>query len=375
MRNPAARNPADCIAFGSWRQARAAGVSAPVLHNRRDTLAVSAAPTRESLKPAEAQEHGATQPAQALQQSWKTRKAAAPADTMRARGEPKPVSDTARACDTCKAVSAQPDTVHKAGAKSGGCAADTAPPWVYPDPSGGLHRHAVRVVLVSTKPCVVEWKADSAAPFKTYNGDSISITSTSTIFFKAHDSCSNVMDERQEYYEIATEDAGKHCPPDMEFVKAGQTRFCIDHYEWPNRFKAIPQSFISLFSAEDSCLSVGKRLCNSDEWTLACTGPYAWKYPYGNSYEPRACVSRDTTARPSGSKPECRGYFEVFDMAGNLAEWTDTRSDKNPAFFNVRGGFWDSGPHTGCFDTRYSYYPQNRHNPVGFRCCKDAASR
>jgi hypothetical protein len=37
----------------------------------------------------------------------------------------------------------------------------------------------------------------------------------------------------------------------------------------------------------------------------------------------------------------------------------------------VMGGFWQSGPRSGCFDIRYSYFPQNRHNPVGFRCCKD----
>jgi Sulfatase-modifying factor enzyme 1 len=255
------------------------------------------------------------------------------------------------------------------------CAGDTTPPWVYPDPAGGLHRHAVHVVLSATKPCVIEWKSDSAAPLVVYKGDTINIASSTTLFFRAHDSCGNVMDEREEFYEISTEETAKYCPPDMEFVKAGQTRFCIDHYEWPNRLKAMPLSFVSLYSAVDSCVSVGKRLCTSDEWTLACTGPYGWKYPYGNSYEPLACVSHDTTARPSGSKPECRGYFEVFDMAGNLAEWTNTRSDRNQQFFNVRGGFWESGPHTGCFDVRYSYYPQNRHNPVGFRCCKAASSQ
>jgi hypothetical protein len=249
------------------------------------------------------------------------------------------------------------------------------PPWVYPDPSGGLHRHPVRIVLVSTKPCAIEWKIDSAGTYAAYKDDTISIAFTTTIFFKAHDSCNNIMDERQEYYEIAAEETATFCPPDMEYVKAGQTRFCIDHYEWPNKFKAMPQSFISLYNAADSCASVGKHLCKADEWTLACTGPYGWKYPYGNAYEPHACVTHDTTARPSGSRPECRGYFEVFDMAGNLAEWTDTRSDQNPAFYDVRGGFWDSDAHTSCFDKRYSYYPQNRHNPVGFRCCKNAAPR
>jgi formylglycine-generating enzyme required for sulfatase activity len=58
-------------------------------------------------------------------------------------------------------------------------------------------------------------------------------------------------------------------------------------------------------------------------------------------------------------------------MAGNLAEWTSTRSSKNDRFYNVMGGFWESGPQSTCFDKRYSYFPQNRHNPVGFRCCSE----
>ncbi|HAJ79773.1 MAG TPA: hypothetical protein DCO75_08365, partial [Fibrobacteres bacterium] len=76
-----------------------------------------------------------------------------------------------------------------------------------------------------------------------------------------------------------------------------------------------------------------------------------------------------------GKKPECRGYFGVFDMSGNLAEWTGTKSGKNSRFYNVMGGFWESGPQSGCFDARYSYFPQNRHNPVGFRCCSNARPR
>jgi hypothetical protein len=277
--------------------------------------------------------------------------------------------DTALAApDTARAAA---DTV--SAAVPGPCAGDTVPPWVYPDPAGGLHRTAISVMFAATKPCSIQWKQDSAGPWKTYAGDTIRIAATTTLRFRAHDSCGNTMDEREEYYEIKPEETSRFCPKDMEYVRVGEVAFCIDKYEWPNRKKVVPLSFVSLYNAMDSCLSAGKRLCTTDEWTLACTGPYGSKYPYGNTYEPHACVSHDSTARPSGSKPECRGYFEVFDMAGNRAEWTNTRSIRNPQFFNVKGGFWESGPHSSCFEVHYSYYPQNRHNPVGFRCCKDAA--
>jgi len=252
------------------------------------------------------------------------------------------------------------------------CSGDTAAPWVYPDPSGGLHHKAIEVTFASTKPCMIEWRTDSAAPWVIYKGESIPVKTTTTLYFRGQDSCGNRMAAREESYEIRPEETGKYCPDGMEYVSVGATRFCIDRYEWPNKKGTIPRSFVSLYQATDSCVSENKHLCTSDEWTLACTGPYGWHYPYGAAYEPHACVTQDTAARASGSKPECRGYFGVFDMAGNLAEWTNTKSNRNPQFYNVKGGFWESGPRSGCFDVRYSYYPQNRHNPVGFRCCREA---
>jgi len=253
------------------------------------------------------------------------------------------------------------------------CAGDTVAPWVFPDPSGGLHRKQILVTLESTKkPCAIEWKTDSSAPWKPYL-QPIALATSTTLFFRAHDSCGNAMENRQEKYEIDLTQPTKFCPENMEFVKAGQTVLCIDKYEWPNKKGVVPQTYISLYQAMDSCVAAGKHLCSTDEWTLACTGPYGWQYPYGDSYERHACVTNDTVARPSGSKPECRGYFDVFDMAGNCAEWTSTRSTKNRQFYNVKGGFWESGLRSTCFETKYSYYPQNRHNPVGFRCCKEAA--
>jgi hypothetical protein len=253
-----------------------------------------------------------------------------------------------------------------------GCETDTTAPWVYTDPAGGLHHSPVSVRLFSTKPAAIEWKTGAGEPWKSYKGESILIEKTTTIHLQAQDSCGNRMKEREEIYELRPEDTSRLCPPDMERVAVGATSFCIDRYEWPNVKGRLPRTYVSVYQAMDTCASVGKRLCTSDEWTVACSGPYGWKYPYGAGYELYACLTNDTTTRPSGSRSECRGYFEIFDMSGNCAEWTSTKSSQNMHFYNVMGGFWESGPQSGCFDVRYSYFPQNRHNPVGFRCCKDA---
>lgn len=251
------------------------------------------------------------------------------------------------------------------------CVEDTIAPWVFPDPSGGLHYEALKVRLKCTEEAQIFWKYKNEASWKIYSGRPIAINETISICYKATDKCGNKMAVKCEDYEIGERTETKNCPDDMVNIKMGTVNFCIDKYEWPNIKGKKPRANISIYQAQDSCFTKGKRLCKTEEWSLACAGVYSWKYAYGNKYESFACNTRDTTVYRSGMKPECRGYFEIYDMSGNLAEWTDTKSKKNPEFFNVMGGFWQSGSQSDCFTPRYSYYPQNHHNPVGFRCCKD----
>ncbi|MFP4416520.1 MAG: formylglycine-generating enzyme family protein [Chitinivibrionales bacterium] len=287
-----------------------------------------------------------------------------------------PKKDTALTADTAAADTTIADTTDSLALQEQDdpCDEDTTSPWIYPEPAGGLHRQITDVSLVSSEKLDIQWRLGEHGQWRTYSGRPIRIDSSQTLFYRGKDSCGNEMAVRSEYYEIRISDVDGYCPEDMEYVEIGDSRFCIDRYEWPNRKGAVPQAYISIYHAKDSCFTVGKRLCTSEEWSMACAGAYGWKYPYGGDYEPRACNTTGDSARAAGSNPECRGYFNVYDMAGNLAEWTDTRARENTSFYNVMGGFWDSGSRSACFDSRYSYFPQNRHNPVGFRCCKDAAA-
>ncbi len=254
------------------------------------------------------------------------------------------------------------------------CILDTLTPRVFPDPSGGLHRRAIGVKLISNKECSAHYKFEGDGEWKLYAGDPIQMKVNAKLLFYAIDSCGNESEIRSEVYEFDLSGRADLCPDNMEYIKVGKSEFCIDKYEWPNRKGTAPQAFVSLYQAMDSCFSVGKRLCSSEEWTTACEGPHNWQFSYGKQYENDACVTQDTAVQRAGLKAECRGYFEVFDMSGSLAEWTSTPSSQNRSFYNVMGGFWASGSESGCRDTRYSYFPQNRHNPVGFRCCKDLQS-
>lgn len=274
--------------------------------------------------------------------------------------------------DTVKTVpvdTTPPDTV--AIEPPDPCGKDTIAPWVYPEPSGGRHYGKATVHFVASEPCDIEWKYNNEKVWQPYTDQPIVLTKNTTLCYRASDTCKNSMDTRCEKYEIEVPRVSTFCPKDMEYIKIGDLKYCIDRYEWPNKRGTRPMSHISIYHAMDSCFTAKKRLCTTDEWSLACAGAYSWKYPYGDAYEPKACITRDTAVHISGDKPECRGYFGIFDMSGNLAEWTSTKSVKNPEFFNVMGGFWDSGPQSSCFKPRYSYYPRNKHNPVGFRCCKE----
>lgn len=255
------------------------------------------------------------------------------------------------------------------------CLKDTAALWVYPDPSGGLHYRMISVEFVANRNARIHYKMNDDTSWMVYDGKPVAISSTTTLYFDAIDSCGRVMEQRAEYYEIEKGRKTSPCDTDMAYIKVGSMRFCMDRYEWPNHKGVRPQSFVSYYQAMDSCFSVDKRLCTAEEWTVACGGSYSYTYPYGNSYEPYGCVTHDTMTALSGSKPECRSFFGVFDMSGNLLEWTSTKARENSAFYYVAGGFWESGPKSGCGSRRYSYYPQNKHNPVGFRCCRDISTK
>jgi formylglycine-generating enzyme required for sulfatase activity len=173
-----------------------------------------------------------------------------------------------------------------------------------------------------------------------------------------------------------------------------QTHFCIDRFEHPNRKGAYPVIAVTWYEARARCDSLGERLCTEDEWTFACEGEEATPYPTGYARNEEACVMdrpwrlfdehrlaiRDSTlalaeidyawqGEASGSHPLCRSVFGVYDMTGNVDEWTS--SVQREGFRSVfKGGYW--GPvrarcraSTRAHNEDFYFYQQ------GFRCCAD----
>jgi hypothetical protein len=212
------------------------------------------------------------------------------------------------------------------------------------------------------------------------------------------------------------------CPDDMANV---DNRFCIDKWEaslveilpgggeqaWPafdmvasgrpvravSRPNVYPQAYISGAQAARACEAAGKRLCAPVEWRKACVGPSQNKFGYGNDRVSGRCndqgrspmlrlypqVARswslvgmaemndprlnqlEGTLSTTGSHEGCTNEYGVYDMVGNLHEWT---SDPNGTF---QGGYYlDTHLNgDGCSYRTVAHEFTYHDYSTGFRCC------
>ncbi len=145
----------------------------------------------------------------------------------------------------------------------------------------------------------------------------------------------------------------------------------------PNR---LPWTGATFDEAKGACQASGKRLCHITELEAACAGATNRTYPYGNVYVGGNCNGIDapgSAPAPTGSFPNCLSSDGVYDLSGNVAEWSDHKSGSttgNPKYdiMSLQGGSYLT-PFNGLtckFD--FDVISTNAVLPgLGFRCCKD----
>ncbi len=153
---------------------------------------------------------------------------------------------------------------------------------------------------------------------------------------------------------------------------APQPGFCIDSFEHPGIPGEQPTAGLDLGQAQAACTGRGLHLCSAEEWELACSGAEQRRWPYGDRYDPTTCNfgvagrdRNDGVALPSGSKPGCITPEGVFDLSGNLWEWTLGPDGRG----QIRGGGWNMNSGLGQCNFYTEGAAGHSGRDLGFRCC------
>ncbi|MBP8001090.1 MAG: SUMF1/EgtB/PvdO family nonheme iron enzyme [Chloroflexi bacterium] len=161
-----------------------------------------------------------------------------------------------------------------------------------------------------------------------------------------------------------------------------------------------PAIQMTWFGANAFCQEQGGRLPTEAEWEKAARGPQDERlYPWGDVYDSQKANLCDAQCpeswgnpnfddgyshtAPVGSFPAGASYYGVYDMAGNVFEWTadwyspdyyTTSPDTNPsgAFTGerrvTRGGSWYRNGRSIRLSYRYGFAEVDSTDDLGFRC-------
>ena len=147
----------------------------------------------------------------------------------------------------------------------------------------------------------------------------------------------------------------------------------------------LPWGSITKEEAQAACVRAGARLCKTSEWEQACRSENTTTFPYGNTFKPEVCNGREYDAQkdaalvtnlPAGCT-SVWGSDKVFNMSGNLKEWTATNfSGATPTAYEIKGGAYDTpsiktfGAGLSCTYDLPAPSSTLQIPTLGFRCCK-----
>lgn len=151
-----------------------------------------------------------------------------------------------------------------------------------------------------------------------------------------------------------------------------------------------PMRGISWYEADAYCRWLGKRLPSEQEWEKAARGLNGNLYTWGNDFT-RENANFGKTPQPPRKFPKDASEFGIYDLNGNVSEWTDSwylpypdSKYEDPSYGKkfkvIRGGAFNKREHG--FMKEFALLPYRNFTPpemrswdTGFRCARSVPSR